>query len=142
MAEHRPKLLATFEAVKLVSQILHARRTRSDFFAPKIFSDPAWDMLLVLFLAKVRGEGMPRDQLAKAASSPLSTSDRWIDVLERDGLLQLRRDPSDPETEMVELAPKGWSAMLQWAQRWFESCPENGSERTTELLNRIYDDKI
>lgn len=99
-------------------------------------------MLLVLFLAKVRGEGMPRDQLAKAASSPLSTSDRWIDVLERDGLLQLRRDSSDAETEMVELTPRGWSAMLQWAQRWIESCPENGSEPITELLNRIYDDKL
>ena len=141
MAEHRPISLATSEAVKVVSQIIYARRTRSDFFAPEIFSDPAWDMLLVLFLAKARGEGMAPDQLAKAAASPLGASARWIGILKRNGLVQPGRVQADGITRMIELAPRGWSAMLQWAQRWIESYPDNGNGRVTELLNRIYDGK-
>ena len=142
MAEHKPKSLAASEAVKLVSHIVHARRTRSDFFAPEIFSDPAWDMLLVLFLAKVRGEGMAPYHLAEAVGSTLSAGVRWINILERAGLLQSRRDPLGGEAKTVELAPRGWSAMVQWAQRWIESYPDKDSERVTDLLNRIHDGKI
>lgn len=142
MAEHKPKSLAASETVKLVSQIVHARRTRCDFFAPEIFSDPAWDMLLVLFQAKVQGEVMAPYHLAQAAGSPLSASLRWIDILERAGLVHSTCDPSSREIKTVELASRGWSAMIQWSQRWIESCPDNDSERVTDLLNRIHDGKV
>ena len=140
MAEH--KSLAASETVELVSQIVHARRTRSDFFAPEIFSDPAWDMLLVLFLGKVQGEVMTPYHFAQAVASPVSASFRWIDILERAGLVHSTRDPSSMEIKTVELASRGWSAIIQWSQRWFESCPDNGSERVSDLLNRIHDGKI
>lgn len=142
MAEHISKFHAPSEAIKLVSHVVHARRTRSDFFAPEIFSDPAWDILLVLFLAKVRGDGMTTNQLAKAAGASLSASVRWVDVLERTGLVQQKCDPLGGEAQMVELSPRGWSAMVQWAQRWIESFPDNGGERVTDLLNRIHNGKL
>ena len=142
MAEHISKFLATPEAVQLVSHVVHARRTRSDFFAPEIFSDPAWDILLVLFLAKVRGEGMTLDQLAKAAGSSISASVRWIHIMDRAGLVQWRCDPSGGENKMVELATRGWSAMVQWAQRWIESFPDKGEEPVLDLLSRMHAGKL
>ncbi len=142
MAEHKPKSLAASETVKLISHIVHARRTRSDFFAPEIFSDSAWDMLLVLFLAKVQGELMAPYHLAQAAGSSLSASLRWIDILERGGLVHSMRDPHGGEIKTVELASPGWSAMIQWSQRWIESFPDKGGERVTELLNRIHDGRL
>jgi hypothetical protein len=142
MAEHTPKFHAPSEAVKLVSHVVHARRTRTDFFAPEIFSDPAWDILLVLFLAKVRGEGMTTDQLAEAAGSSLSSSVRWIEILERTGLVHARCDRSGGGVKTVELAPRGWSAMVQWAQRWVESFPDKGGEPVTDLLSRMHDGKL
>jgi hypothetical protein len=141
MAEHISKFHAPCEAAKLISQVVHARRARADFFAPEIFYDPAWDILLVLFLAKVRGGGMSPGQLANAAGSSLSASVRWIEILERTGLVQ-RCDPPGGGAKTVELAPRGWSAMVQWAQRWIESCPDKTGERVMDLLDRIRDGKV
>lgn len=46
-------MLKTEEAIL---QILVGRRLRSSLFESQLSSDPAWDILLVLFLANVREE--------------------------------------------------------------------------------------
>jgi hypothetical protein len=76
------------EAAEAIARIISARRARTGLFRPGLFSDPAWDMLLVLLLAKAREQLITVLGLAEATATPISTAIRWIDVLERDGWLR------------------------------------------------------
>jgi len=111
-----PRSSRAVEAAGIVSQIIHARRARTGLFRPELFSDPAWDMLLVLFLAKARDQLMTVSELAEATATPIPTAARWIDVLERDGLVQRDADPAAARHYDVELSNRGAAAIHQWLE--------------------------
>lgn len=114
MPEHRPN--CQVQAAEIVSQIICARSYRAKHFGPALFSDPAWDMLLVLFVASVREQMVTARELAKATATPTPTAIRWIDVLERDGLLQRNADPARAGYDDVRLSVRGRAAIYQWLE--------------------------
>lgn len=138
MAEHSPRPLVAAEAEEAVSQIICARRKRANLLGPQLFSDPAWDMLLALFQAELRQQSLATYELAKVTCVPATTALRWIDVLEREGLLRRRPDPLDARRIFVGLSARGSAAMQQWLQMWLEGHPSSvGSSSITDLLTRI-----
>ena len=56
-----------------VEDILRLRRARSGAFGTGLFSDPAWDILLYLFAARLRGETSRRTSLLLTAVSGTNT---------------------------------------------------------------------
>ena len=60
MPEHRPN--REVQAAEIVSQIIRARRFRANHFGPALFSDSAWDVLLVLLVASIR-EAISADEI-------------------------------------------------------------------------------
>jgi DNA-binding MarR family transcriptional regulator len=114
MPEHRQS--RAVEAAEIISQIIVARRARIGFFRPELFSDPAWDLLLALFLAREREQTITVAELTEATATPISTAVRWIDVLERDGLVQRNPDPSCLDQDRVELSVRGTAAICQWLE--------------------------
>ena len=111
-----PRSSHDVEAAEIVSQIIRARRARTGLFRPELFSDPAWDMLLVLFLASAREQWISVLELAEATATPISTAVRWIDVLERDGLVQRNSDPASARRDDVGLSVRGKAAIFQWLE--------------------------
>jgi hypothetical protein len=120
-----------------VAQLIQARRARTDFLSPDLFSDPAWDILLILFHAKLRGDGVTSTTLGDAISQSTSTSDRWIKVLEHNGLVRLKAGPC-AEATRVELSARGTSALWQWVELWLVGQSDGPRAPVMDLFGRIY----
>ena len=103
-----------------VRAIIRARRLREQFFGPDLFADPAWDILLDLFAARLEQQRVAVSSLCIAAAVPATTALRWIKTLTDTGLLVRAADPQDGRRVYIELAPQaaeGLEAYLKAAQR-------------------------
>jgi len=142
MAEYRLHPYAPANAEKAILEIILARRLRASVLAPDLFSDPAWDLLLILFLARLRQQRMTTGQLTRETGVSPRTADRWLDALDRHGLLRRRSDPAgDTRDALVELSPGGAGAMQHWLEAWIESQSITGSDnRVNDLLTRLHQD--
>ncbi len=89
--------------MSLAKALFISRKQRSSFFKTSMFGEPAWDMLLGLFIT----EGTQRRQtiggLAELAGAPMSTSLRWIDYLEQAKLIARASSPTDKRIVFIEL---------------------------------------
>lgn len=101
---------------KWCRQLLRARRERSRFFGERLFSDPAWDMLLELYAAELSQRRVSVGGLATGSGTPMTTALRWIDALVKDGLAERRQDPLDARRVFVSLTIKGSHAMDAYLQ--------------------------
>ena len=95
-----------------------ARRERSRLFGPNLFSDPAWDLLLYLFLASGDGRGVTVTEACQAASVPTSTALRWIGHLVDRKLLLRVSDPDDRRAVRLYLSNTGRHRMADFFARF------------------------
>lgn len=86
-----------------VRSIIRARRTRSHFLDGDLFADPAWDMLLDLFAARLEGCRVSVSSLCGAADVPPTTALRWISGLQARGYVRRVPDEQDARRIFVEL---------------------------------------
>ena len=92
-------------------ELRRQRRLRSAYFPADLFHEPSWDMLLMLYLARVERRTMYVKTLVMAADAPITTSQRWIDHLARMGLVIRTEDPADRRRVEVQLSDSGADAM-------------------------------
>jgi hypothetical protein len=104
---------------KRIAAILKARRLRENFFDPGLFADPAWDMLLDLYVADLEGFRLAVGSLSVGAAVPATTALRWINFLEKEGLFVRHRDPLDARRVFVSLTTRARDAM----DAFFKACP-------------------
>lgn len=97
-AERRALALAVARAL-LALQISRGKAVGGDLFA-----DPAWDMLLDLFVATGEGRSVCVSSLCLAANIPVSTAHRWVQALARTGAILRREDPLDRRRVFVDLS--------------------------------------
>jgi DNA-binding MarR family transcriptional regulator len=88
---------------------------RARFFNEKLFSDPAWDIILDLLEAEITQRRVPVTSLCIAAAVPPTTALRWIRSMTEAGLLHRRPDPHDGRRDFVELSPSA----SELARRYF-----------------------
>ena len=74
-----------------ILSVLEVRRQRSRVFGEKIFLDPAWDILLELYAAKLGDRRVTLSDLSPVA--PRSTLARWVDALVERNLVVCDVDP-------------------------------------------------
>lgn len=87
------------------------RKNRGKMFSQHLFADPAWDMLLELYAAELAQFRLSTSTLCGAATVPQTTALRWINTLEKEGLVSRRSDPMDRRRVFVRLSPEGVSCM-------------------------------
>lgn len=92
------------------------RRQRRRHFTAELFGEPAWDLLLDLFRARLEGKMITVTSACIAADVPLSTALRWLGVLEGEGLVERSRNVSDQRSTWVRLTDTGASAMIEYTQ--------------------------
>ena len=87
-----------------VASILEARRATSRAFGRELFSDPAWDIMLELLAADLRGSRLRISDVQ--AIAPKSTLDRWVTALRDRGLVKSYPDAEDLADPWIELTPE------------------------------------
>lgn len=101
----------------LAVQLLTQRAARFDHFADELFHEPAWDMLLALFIAQADHRTMNVKTLVATAQAPVTTSQRWIDHLHKLNLIDRTIDPADRRRVEISLSDAGHQAILAYLQQ-------------------------
>ena len=102
------------EMLAAVRGILRVRRLREQYFDRALFADPAWDMLLDLFAARLEGRRVAVSSLCIAAAVPPTTALRWIATMTAEGLLLREPDPEDGRRVFIALADRAAAAMAAY----------------------------
>ena len=95
---------------------MRARIHRGLFFKESLFSDPAWDILLDLFIATTDGGRRTVSTVGLAGNVPQTTALRWVSALEAEGLIVREPDPLDGRRVFLDLSEAGFAAMTRYFQ--------------------------
>ncbi len=101
----------------LAKQLLAQRMARFDHFPAELFHEPAWDMLLALFVAHEDRQTMNVKTLVASAHAPVTTSQRWIDHLHKLKLIDRVIDPIDRRRMEISLSDSGLTAVTAYLRR-------------------------
>ena len=105
-----------------VRKAIRARRLRNRPFPDVLFEDPAWDMLLDLYAARLERAQVSVSSLCIAAAVPPSTALRWISKMTEDGLFVREPDPFDRRRAFMALSDGAVDQM----NRYFATLAQNG----------------
>lgn len=102
--------------IDFVRGIIRARRKRMDFLDPALFSDPAWDILLELTLAKLEDTPIPASSACASTQVPFSTAFRYLGNLVGSGHVRRWKDPKDSRRVLVELEDDTYAAIIEYLE--------------------------
>jgi hypothetical protein len=97
--------------VAFAERLYQERRRRSRHFPPHLFAEPAWDILLDLFVNGVRNRAISITSACIAGGIPATTGLRWLGLLEKEGLLVRETSGDDARVTWVRLSDQGMNAM-------------------------------
>lgn len=98
-------------ALRLARNLIDQRRHRDETFPPGFFSDPRWDVLLVLFAAYEEGREVRFIDAFNAAGVPHATGTRAINELEQAGFVATHRPGEWRQKRLVQLTEEGAKRM-------------------------------
>lgn len=98
----------------LAMQLLNHQRARREYFSKDLFHDPAWNMLIALFVAHHQKTVINVKTLIASADAPATTSLRWIDHMHDLGLIDRTVDMVDRRRVEVSLSNAGSIAMTKY----------------------------
>ena len=108
------------QRAKQIRRTLRQRRMREQYFPADLFADPAWDMLLDLYAARLERQPVSVSSLCIAAAVPATTALRWIKTMTDAGLFLREADPHDGRRIFIALAEGACDALA----RYFEALEE------------------
>jgi DNA-binding MarR family transcriptional regulator len=99
-----PNTLHSTTPLQRAKEYYRKRRLRDRMFAdPNLFADPAWDILIDLYIASEEGRGISVSSACIASAVPVTTALRWIKILEQGGHISRHEDPSDARRVFMSL---------------------------------------
>jgi len=102
------------ETLPIARAILEDRRRRSRLFNPGMFGEPGWELLLNLYVNDQEGPRLTIGKLIQLAGTAQSTSLRWLDYLEDQGLINREEHPTDARTAFVALTDKARESLTSY----------------------------
>lgn len=94
------------ERAHLAKGFYDDRRARDKVFPAKLFADPAWDILLILYWASHAQQRLSVSSVCFSAAVPQTTALRWIENLHGFGFLHKGKHPTDRRVTWLELSDK------------------------------------
>ncbi len=86
------------------SEMYRSRRRRKRFFPPELFGEPAWDLLLDLFIARLHNKRVSITSACYAADVPATTALRWLGILADRNLIERFDSKTDHRVTWVRLS--------------------------------------
>lgn len=104
---------------EMLGEIAHAayrdRRRRAQLFGDDtLFGEPAWDILLDLFIAAIRQKRVAVTSACIGAAVPTTTALRWLKILEEKGLIVREEDAEDARRTFLRLSPVAYQLMVEY----------------------------
>lgn len=107
-------------AVANVRATLRQRMLRKQLIGtPELFGEPAWEMLLDVFIHESERKPLPTTSLCVTAGMPMSSALRLVQRMCDTGMLTKVPDPFDGRRSFVKLTP----AMAHKLRAYFETSP-------------------
>lgn len=96
-----------------VSAEVRRRKLRSDLLGvpQDMFSMPAWEILLELFLAELTGQKTNVSTVGLCSGIAPSTAQRWLVLLEKRNLVERRPDFADKRRQWIRLSRRTHKAL-------------------------------
>ena len=104
---------------EMLGELAHAayrdRRRRAQLFGDDtLFGEPAWDILLDLFIAAIRQKRVAVTSACIGAAVPTTTALRWLKILEEKGLIAREEDAEDARRTFLRLSPVAYQLMVEY----------------------------
>ena len=74
--------------VRQAKHELSNQRGRRSLFPGRFFGEPAWTMMLELYIADSEGQPLTVTNLCAVSNGPQTTALRWISILEQEGFVK------------------------------------------------------
>ncbi|MDB5714418.1 MAG: hypothetical protein JWO15_1815 [Sphingomonadales bacterium] len=103
---------------ELAERIYRSRRHREQIFKDDIFADPAWDILLDLFVKTQHGEQVNISSACHAAGVPEATALRYLKALTEKEYVERILHDSDRRSTILRLTDLGTDLMKQWLEKF------------------------
>ncbi|MEG3173077.1 MarR family winged helix-turn-helix transcriptional regulator [Sphingomonas sp. ZB1N12] len=113
-------------------QARRLRATMSAFLPRDLLVDPAWDMMIDLFIAVATGERLHVKDLILMSGESAASAMRRIDRLQEAALLVRHPDPTDHRRVHIGITAKGQAAMAAMLDHLFDANAENTPLRPVE----------
>ncbi len=139
-ARPKDRIWADLNAEIVLGRVLDeykARRRRSRFFAADLFGEPAWDLLLDLFAARLQNRRISVSSACIAADVPPTTALRWLGVLEQSELIERIDDASDQRVTWVKLTDFASKIMFEF----FDELCERSNNTARDVEHYLIVDK-
>ena len=104
---------------EMLGELAHAayrdRRRRAQLFGDDtLFGEPAWDILLDLFIAAIRQKRVAVTSACIGAAVPTTTALRCLKILEEKGLIAREEDAEDARRTFLRLSPVAYQLMVEY----------------------------
>lgn len=109
-ADVRHGELRKSELATRAREFLAHRQNRSRWFGKAMFSEPAWDILLLLYIDR-GGQRHTITSVSEAAQVSKSTAIRWVGYLAHHQLIRRDPHPIDKRMSFLELTEKAVGAL-------------------------------
>lgn len=103
---------AVVRAIERVTALIALRQQRDALMGAHFFGEPAWDMLLDLFIARAEGRKTSSTSAAVASRAPTTTALRYISILHQAGLIEKQHAEHDLRVHYVSLADNTYRNMV------------------------------
>lgn len=114
-SEPQEEASVSCQAVQLATRIYKFRRRRDartdELFGRGLFADPAWDMLLDLFIHNAQGINVSVTSACVGSNAPPTTALRHLAEFERRGMVERRQHPTDGRVWLANLTIEAMAMM-------------------------------
>ena len=102
-----------------------ARRSRERYFDRTLLGEPAWDIMIDLFIQQSSGKTVSVTSAAIASQVPVTTALRHLAMLQKAGLVERMRSAADARVKLLRLTKEGDTRIGSWLL-----------DRTTPVIRR------
>lgn len=92
------------DLTEFARQLLAGRKQRDHYFDPVLFSNPAWDILLNLYVADAESRPVNVLESYPASTVPQGVALRWLGYLKQEEMVVEMPDPARPRRTVIRLS--------------------------------------